>query len=898
MPLTSSAITSQILNQLWVLDPAMSAEIGTPERKIIEAVAETIASAQVDYSVLGQRHDLDSMSGSTLDSYLGQLGFGRQVSRPSVGLVTFSRTTPATEPIVIPNGTQLRATLDSSSLPDLIFVTTATVVLAVGSTSVDAPIRCTISGAVGNLPANSIQAFSGFSAILGITSLTNTQPTSSGVDGEDDAAFKLRFKNSIFRNMSGTYDHILALALSAVTVGKANVVGPISRYHEHVQVPAVSSTGENEVQLISVPDDVTAWKIEVRTPDAEADAVIATTVDLGNDTTAAAVKTALNTAVGGATGFIDGRTYFDVTMTGTDPRIYTITFLDRFGRRGMRALTTTDVTGTAPTITADGSGASTLGVAPTGIDAVQPTIAGSYDANLGTVADILAWPFKLTTEVSTIPYAKYTYLDNAFLTDGTLDPGTAEFHRPYVDFVFNSSAAGHVAPAVWDNAFVYDEGDVVYDIAETGVFVALNGGTSAGSEPTWVDAAIGDLTVDNDIEWAYCGEYDPDTPTRYDLSPLYGAAPNVTILGAQATDGSPSWPASLQPDDLALLEFQYISRNSRNDFTLGILNAVDVYVDGAEERVVSSVEVMPTSANDLQATDPEKWTYQKTSAPTAINFRRTLDGEPADPGNRIIPLHWQPITSVPDSISIGEDVYLRANYYNTGDSTYYNAVQDDGTYLAVDKAHYAAVEEVNNYYGTIRSRSGIEFFKGLTGLDNNYVVGLRYVDGELTATGEKFTEYEGIQFTVSNYTYDENIPVSQALQEANAPVTNDMLVHRALRRYFRTYVTIMYNKGATQSIVDAAIQTALAVFFQNQFYGAAIQLSDILAAIHAVPGVDNVRWTRDTDGVSARVEEVNATGSTVIEEFNADFFIEDRELAVAAPIPAIIVRRAANVWGT
>lgn len=896
MPLTASQITAQILNQLWVLDPAMSGEIGTPERKIIEAVAETIASAQVDYSVLGQRHDLDAMTGSTLDSYLGQLGFGRQVSRPSVGIVTFSRATPATDPIVIPNGTQLRATLDSSSLPDLVYVTTATVVLAVGSTSVDAPVRCTISGAVGNLPANAIQAFSGFSSILGITSLTNTQPTTGGVDGEDDAAFKLRFKNSIFRNMSGTYDHILALALSAVTVGKANVVGPISRYHEHIQVPAVASTGVNEVQSFPIDSNATSFTVQIR-DEANAAVTSPATSAAITDLTATGVQTALNNLIGATAGFASGIQYVSVARTSTTPFTYTVTFKDRFGRRNLADMIVTQTGGTTP-----GGKAITqvaAGAPPTGIDAIQRTTTGGYDDNAGTLADIFAWPFKLTSVVSTIPYAKYTYLDNAFLTNGTLDPGTAVFHRPYVDFAFNAHAAGHVKPTAYVAA-TYAVGAVVHDTAGTGVFVVTKSTGVSSSENAWNKTAIGDITVQGGATFAYCGAYSPSAPTRYDLSPLHKAKPNVTILGAQAADGSPVWPADLQPGDLGLLEFQYISRNSRNDFGLGILNAIDVYVDGGEERVVSSVEVVPTSANDLQAVNPAKWTYQKTSTPQLINFRRILDGTPAGVGNRILPLHWQPITSVPDSISIGQDVYLRANFYNTADSIYYNKRTGAGTtaspyvYAAVDKAHYAAIEEVNNYYGTIRSRSGIEFFG--TGL--NYVVGLRYVNGVLTASGEKFTEHEGIQFTVSNYTYDENIPVSQALQEANAPVTNDMLVHRALRRYFRTYVTVMYNKGATQSIVNAGIQTALAVFFRNQFYGAAIQLSDVLAAIHAVPGVDNVRWTRDSDSTSPRIEEVNATGSTVIATFNADFFIEDRELAVAAPIPAIIVKRAANVWGT
>src|SRR5512142_3039723 len=107
--LTADQITQNIVNQLRLLDPAVSAEVGTPERKLIEATAELIASQQVDFTVLNSQTDLSSLSGGRIDAYLALYNFGRQQVTPSYGTVTFSRSVAATASIIIPQGTQVIA---------------------------------------------------------------------------------------------------------------------------------------------------------------------------------------------------------------------------------------------------------------------------------------------------------------------------------------------------------------------------------------------------------------------------------------------------------------------------------------------------------------------------------------------------------------------------------------------------------------------------------------------------------------------------------------------------------------------------------------------------------------------------------------------------------------------
>jgi uncharacterized phage protein gp47/JayE len=240
---TQQQLALQMVAQLRVLDPSISAEVGTPERKIIDTVAEALAESQIDLDVLSGSLDLDSKFSSDLDRFLGIFGFGRQKATKATGFVTFSRSVPSTFDIPIPAGTQEIAPASASNgdvAGDLIFRTTAGVTLAAGATEIIAPVEALVAGVVGNLAANTITTFG--STVLGLTAVTNEAPTLGGLDAESDDELKLRFKNTVFRNMAGTQDQYLALAVSTAFTTKANVVGPISRYREYIQVPDVDDT--------------------------------------------------------------------------------------------------------------------------------------------------------------------------------------------------------------------------------------------------------------------------------------------------------------------------------------------------------------------------------------------------------------------------------------------------------------------------------------------------------------------------------------------------------------------------------------------------------------------------------------------------------------------------------
>lgn len=242
--LVQTDIANQLMRQLRILDPSASMDIGTPERKIIDTVAQGLADSQIDLAALTSSFDIDTKVGDDLDAFLSIFNFARQKGSAAIGIVEFSRITPSNLDIVISAGTQVAASASDGSA-SAIFATTQTTTLVAGQTAVDIPVQSITIGAFNNVAANTINLFTG-APIQGITTITNPTPTTQGSDAESDAQFRLRFKNTVFRNLAGTGDQYLALAVAGAFSNKANVIGPISRYREYIQVPDtddLSNTG-------------------------------------------------------------------------------------------------------------------------------------------------------------------------------------------------------------------------------------------------------------------------------------------------------------------------------------------------------------------------------------------------------------------------------------------------------------------------------------------------------------------------------------------------------------------------------------------------------------------------------------------------------------------------------
>jgi uncharacterized phage protein gp47/JayE len=131
--------------------------------------------------------------------------------------------------------------------------------------------------------------------------------------------------------------------------------------------------------------------------------------------------------------------------------------------------------------------------------------------------------------------------------------------------------------------------------------------------------------------------------------------------------------------------------------------------------------------------------------------------------------------------------------------------------------------------------------------------------------------------------------------DVHKQISTDVLVHSANERYLNINLIVMYTPGFSKSPVDTGIQAALENFLERQLFGSIIQISDILEAVHEVPGVDNVRMTNPSDGIAYGIQEVALDGRTPLggPKIN-DFFLQDSDLPILNQVT--ISQRSQNTW--
>lgn len=235
--------SNRMVAAMALTEPTLDTGVGSITRKIFDAVGEVAAAVTADSHLLNYTFDINSKSGADLDDFLLMFGFLRFTATRSIGTVTFTRATASTQDFRIPQGT----TVLTGVAPTISFQTTAPAFLAVGTTSVQVPIQCVLAGAAGNLTARSITALG--SALAGVSPTpTNTTATTGGAAPESDAAFRDRWKKTVFRSLSGTMDQFAALALAnnadptAAQSSAVVVFGASSRWKEQVQILSATAT--------------------------------------------------------------------------------------------------------------------------------------------------------------------------------------------------------------------------------------------------------------------------------------------------------------------------------------------------------------------------------------------------------------------------------------------------------------------------------------------------------------------------------------------------------------------------------------------------------------------------------------------------------------------------------
>lgn len=235
MSKTSAEWSKQICAALNNIDPSISVEVGDPIRKVIDAVASVASAIDMNSQVNHSFFDLDSKSGADLDAIASWLGFGRRDGIKATGEVRFYLDNPATVAIEIPTGAQV-------SDNHVVFETVNSVVIDQGEYEVEARVQCTVVGTLGNVNAYQVTQVL-YSSAQSTLRVENPYNMSGGIDIETDAELRKRIRQTFLRNVAGTEDAYRGIADKVVGTNRVNVVGPIERWEEQLEIVDLDGKG-------------------------------------------------------------------------------------------------------------------------------------------------------------------------------------------------------------------------------------------------------------------------------------------------------------------------------------------------------------------------------------------------------------------------------------------------------------------------------------------------------------------------------------------------------------------------------------------------------------------------------------------------------------------------------
>jgi hypothetical protein len=247
MPTTGDVVAKMVAS-LRASDPNLDTSVGTPVRKILDAVGESVAEAYTDQHLITYFYDIDSKIEADLDDFVALFGFARIPAQRAQGVVTFTRpndSTAQSSAAIISVGTQVAAL----SQPPVYAQTTVSAVMDPGQLTVGVPVQALVGGSAGNLAAGAITTMAAQNST--ITRVTNVNPLSGGSDQESDAALRARFKATVFRSLAGTEAMYRAVAMEVPqdrndafsrAVEQVNVIGSTLRMREQLQLTSGRAT--------------------------------------------------------------------------------------------------------------------------------------------------------------------------------------------------------------------------------------------------------------------------------------------------------------------------------------------------------------------------------------------------------------------------------------------------------------------------------------------------------------------------------------------------------------------------------------------------------------------------------------------------------------------------------
>lgn len=225
---SQSDIASQIVAALAASEPDLDTTTGSVTRKIIDAVAASISAASLDSQMLAYQYDINSMQGAALDAFVQLFGMTRYPAARASGTVTLTRAA-ASDTVTIPVNTQV-ASADGT----VVVQTVTTGIMDSGALTCTVPVQAVVAGPDGDLPPGQLTLL--MSPVSEVTGVTNVNPLSGGANQETDSQLQARWKATVFKNMAGTSQMFLGIALNDPDCTSATVVDAATRRREQLQI--------------------------------------------------------------------------------------------------------------------------------------------------------------------------------------------------------------------------------------------------------------------------------------------------------------------------------------------------------------------------------------------------------------------------------------------------------------------------------------------------------------------------------------------------------------------------------------------------------------------------------------------------------------------------------------
>ncbi len=844
----SITILQRLLTSLTAQDSTWDVSVGSPIYKIFESAANELATAINSNTLTSYSFDVKSKAGIALDSFVNIFGINRRLGTRATGSVSFSLSSPATQVIVIPIGTQVYVPGSQTiTQNNIYFSTVTTAFIGIGQTEVQVPISAVLPGSFSNVQSQTINSVT--TALIGSPTVINYNPTQGGTDTETDIQLQTRFLQTAFANISGTVDKFVQMALQDPNVTQVNVVGAQQTYTEQDQIwttisgnttflPALNfqaqltaTSGSNTADLLtgSFPENILINSTQIVSTPAGYNGTI-----LNNGT-----NYVLSNTVSGTTVFNINYSYVSSTVFSGSS---TIAEISTFAISGLATLGVTTTATTSGTLISDG--ASLTFNQPTGFNLIvssgsvsgwnsivsqipdskytYPQGGESIGQNLGSVGQTLLmngqdYNYPTTNSVPLVITFNPNYLNAPITYTGELVQMQSEYipissrisnptvNSNFVDIFINGNNANSTTSQILLSPNIVFTSGITNGLYNSNNFSYANG----------VNCISGNASVGSNVGDYYIGF--PDKPViNWPAQIVSGNQPSfISFTSISGVAGVTNIPICTE----------YVNSNPPN--IVGISGAVGTNVLTTTSNITGLYPGLVISG-------------------TGVATITTLSG---------IPFNTYITSVAPGSPNT---IYL-SNVLSSDVTTC------TGTFVTAAYPVY----DITNTAGSILDMTG-------AAIDSNEQVG--YINQAYfpwTASG--------ITMSAGTVLYNYNDDVTQVndiIQQSRVVGTN-VLVRQAQYLNLIINLSVIYVQNANIPVVNSSIQNALVQFLQSISYDQAISFSNIAAVVYGVGGVASARVSTFSDNPNQYgILSVPLDGTlTNAVQYTSDILLANNQLA-------------------